>query len=285
MSDDTKKPKKADTAGQDDPPASKRCFVITPIGDPSSAIHRSAMGLIESVICPVFEQRGFIVQAAHQIASPGSINRQIIERLLNDEYCVANLTGLNPNVMYELAVRHATKKKLICLAEKGTLLPFDIKDERTIFFDNDMRGVQEVTPALNVMVDAIEKKWEPDNPITRGSVKLQIEGGTLKQTEFEAIMARLDQLEQPLSPSRRTKMFKCKSIKVISLGSMPAEERKTLIANLSRSAENEGYDVLVDVTQDGEQAHFNFAPPLAEAALSTFQNLVRRSGGVSVLFD
>lgn len=185
-----KKPKKAETD------AAKRCFVITPIGDPASQTFRSAMGLIESVIRPVFVNKGYEVQAAHEIASPGSINRQIIERLLNDEYAVANLTGLNPNVMYELAVRHATKKKLICLAEIGTILPFDIKDERTIFYANDMKGVQEITPRLIEMIDSIEEKWEPDNPIVRGSVRLEIEGSTLKTTEFQAIMERLEGMER-----------------------------------------------------------------------------------------
>lgn len=193
------KPKKGKDAGIER--SVKKCFVITPIGEKNSPVNRSAMGLIDSVIRPVFSKRGYEVKAAHEIADPGSINRQIINRLLEDDYAVANLTGLNPNVMYELAVRHASKKPLICLAENGTTLPFDIKDERTIFYQNDMQGVQDIVPQLEKMIDAIDEGWKADNPITRGSETIEVESTTVKKTEFEVIMKRLDEMQQSFQKS------------------------------------------------------------------------------------
>ncbi|MBK6381579.1 MAG: hypothetical protein IPF72_18715 [Chitinophagaceae bacterium] len=50
---------------------------------------------------------------------------------------------------------------------KGTSLPFDIAQERTIFYEDDMKGVTSLKPALlQSVLDAIEEK-EPDNPIYR----------------------------------------------------------------------------------------------------------------------
>ena len=104
---------------------------------------------------------------AHEIATPGSITRQVIEQLLSAELVIANLTGLNPNVMYELAVRHCKALPAIILAVTGTDLPFDVAGERTILFVDDIAGVKDLKEKLAAAVAAVSDDEVPDNPIYR----------------------------------------------------------------------------------------------------------------------
>lgn len=142
-------------------------FIITPIGANGSDIFIKANGLIDSVINPVLNKMGMKGTAAHQIDASGSINNQIIDRIVNDKLVIANLTGLNPNVMYELAIRHAARKPVIMMADKGVTdrLPFDIQDQRTIFYDDSLAGSVIARAELTKKLNAIDYEEKPDNPI------------------------------------------------------------------------------------------------------------------------
>lgn len=172
----------------------RTCFIVTPIGDVDSAIRRATNGLIDSTIRPILEELLFESVAAHEISSSGSITRQVIEHLLTDELAIINLTGLNPNVMYELAVRHATGLPAVTIAETSTSLPFDIADQRTIFFTNDMQGGIELSVKLKAAVIATLKAPQPDNPIydVRRSAVMREIAGSDNRDSF--IIERLDQI-------------------------------------------------------------------------------------------
>lgn len=179
------------------------CFVITPIGDDSSPIRRNADGLIDSVLIPICSKLNINVEVAHRISKTGSITSQVIESVLNADIVIANLTTLNPNVMYELALRHAARLPVIIMAEDGTKLPFDISDERTLFYINDMAGVEMLKPRLERMIlEAIDDK-EPDNPVYR-AVQHKIMKDSAPADDFQSyILDRFDRLERVLRENNK----------------------------------------------------------------------------------
>jgi len=116
------------------------CFFIAPIGAEDSDIRRRSDGVMKFIVQKAAEEFGLQTVRADQISTPGQINLQVIEHVIGAKAAVADLTGLNPNVFYEMAVRHTAKLPLVIIAEKDTELPFDIAQMRTIFFDHKDLG-------------------------------------------------------------------------------------------------------------------------------------------------
>ena len=176
----------------------KKCFIITPIGDSNSVIFRKAKGVIESVIRPVLQKNGFNdIKAAYEINISVMITTQIINRIIDDDLVIVNLTGNNPNVMYEMCLRHVVAKPIIHICENGTILPF-IKDSRTIFYENDMLGVSELKESLKRFLVEIDYGVDySDNPIYTaykfGNL-LKMSNGTEKETEIKLLLDILDSI-------------------------------------------------------------------------------------------
>lgn len=144
----------------------KKCFVITPIGPANSPIRRKIDGLIDEVIEPVMKELGYEVEVSHRISESGTMTAAIIKRVYNSDLVIANLTGNNPNVMYEVALRHASAKPIIHITENVAELPFDVNDQRTIQYADDMFGAIELKKILKEMIESIDFSISSNNPIT-----------------------------------------------------------------------------------------------------------------------
>ena len=173
-------------------------FCITPVGDENSDIRRATSGLLSAALRPVCADLKIELHVAHEIAAPGSITRQVIEHLLNDDLVIANLTELNPNVMYELAVRHCKGMPVVVIAKLGTRLPFDVADERTIFYADDMAGVEELKPKLKASIEAALEETEPDNPVFRVT-KDRVMREAVAGEPQKYVLDRLDGLQRTVS--------------------------------------------------------------------------------------
>ena len=93
---------------------------------------------------------------------------------------IADLTDTNPNVFYELAIRHAIRKPLVQIIKKGERIPFDVAGTRTIHFDHhDLDSVEAAKDGIIEQIKAAEEN--PEDIETPISVSLDLQ--FLRQSE------------------------------------------------------------------------------------------------------
>ena len=113
----------------------KTCFYITPIGAEDSEERRHADLFTSSLVQPALEEMGLELVRADKIAEPGMITSQVLEYLKKSRLAIADLSYLNPNVFYEVALRHALRLPVVQIIRKADKLPFDVNQTRTLVFD------------------------------------------------------------------------------------------------------------------------------------------------------
>lgn len=164
----------------------KTCFFITPIGDDNSEQRKHADLILKHVLTPVAEEFGLQVVRADKIERSGLITQQIFEQIVRAKLCVADLSFNNPNVFYELGVRHTCKLPTIQLIRKGDKIPFDVAQGRTIQIDTSdaYSIIDRVTSAQNELRQQVRHIMglttsEPseDNPVHLYLPKLRVTVG------------------------------------------------------------------------------------------------------------
>jgi hypothetical protein len=142
----------------------------------------------------------FTVLRADELPQPGSISHQVIKWLYEADLVIADLTGANPNVVYELAVRHSFNKISIHLIDQSETIPFDLKDERTIIFDlKDVASIDgcKVELARNVK-ESFRKGFKYNSQIFR---VLGVAAATEEEKEefLETVVDKIESIASDIS--------------------------------------------------------------------------------------
>lgn len=137
---------------------------------------------------------------ADRIGKPGIITSQVIERVINDELVVADLTGHNPNVFYELSLRHALRLPLIQLISEGEEIPFDVAGMRTIRYDlGDPDRIEEAVAEVVKQAESGSDVLDTPISITIDLASLRSSGDLLERSVVE-IVQMLRELRDELRP-------------------------------------------------------------------------------------
>jgi tetratricopeptide (TPR) repeat protein len=119
------------------------CFVLMPFGRKVNSTGQviDFDAIYQGVIAPAVKAAGLEGLRADEEQVGGTIHKPMYERLMLCEFAVADVTGANPNVYYELGIRHAIRpRSTVIIFAEGTLLPFDIALLRGIPYRLDSTG-------------------------------------------------------------------------------------------------------------------------------------------------
>jgi len=151
---------------------SKICFYITPIGADGSAERQHSDLFLNYIVEPAISELQLTIVRADQIGKPGMIGAQVVEHVLRSRLVIADLSFHNPNVFYELCLRHASGLPIVQIIRHRDSIPFDLQQFRTIQVDTT--DIYSLVPKLEVYKSeialqarrALEDAEAVDNPIT-----------------------------------------------------------------------------------------------------------------------
>lgn len=118
------------------------CFVLMPFAP-------SFDGIWETVIRPTVERRGDECIRADDIFAVGSVLDDILDSIRAADYLIADLTGHNPNVYYELGHAHSLDKPVVLLTQRIRDTPFDLRQHRIIEYADTAAGAEQLKSTLD----------------------------------------------------------------------------------------------------------------------------------------
>jgi hypothetical protein len=124
-------------------PLSKRCFVIMPFAKEFNEVYQMIKETIEV-------DAGFICLRGDDPLAGNLIMEDVLRGIGESEIIIADLTGRNPNVFYELGITHMVKdiSKVILITQDIESVPFDLKAFRFIVYNQTIEGIRKLKADL-----------------------------------------------------------------------------------------------------------------------------------------
>lgn len=189
----------------------RTCFFATPIGPKGSDIRRRSDQVMEFIINPVLRENGFDEAIrSDRMSERGNITRNIILKIDQCDLFIADLTGRNPNVFYELALRHALGKPSLQIYSGDDGLPFDVAVIRTVMYDLDVQSCDDAKKELSELIMGVVNGdcRQSDNPIADAGIQASLVRSDPDIADvFRLILDKLDAVssfERQLSRNERS---------------------------------------------------------------------------------
>jgi len=137
----------------------KECFVIMPITDRDPYDPGHFQIVYEHLIKPACLKAGFSPIRADDVKNTNFIVKDILTRLLNSPMAICDLSGQNPNVLFELGIRQAFNKPVTLIKDAITPRIFDIDGLRCLDYYESLR-IDLITPSIDSIAEMLKNTYE-----------------------------------------------------------------------------------------------------------------------------
>lgn len=128
------------------PPVAAEVFVLMPFADELRAVY-------EDHICSAARELSLTVARADDFFATNSIIRDVWNAIAQANIVIADCTGRNPNVFYELGIAHTLGRPAILVAQDMSDIPFDVRHVRAIIYDFTPRGMKKFESDLKATLE------------------------------------------------------------------------------------------------------------------------------------
>jgi hypothetical protein len=124
------------------------CFVLMPFNEAMDQVYGYC-------IKPMVEECGLDPLRADEIYGSTSIIEDIQSHIREAAVVIADLTGKNPNVMYELGYADAFGKTVIIITQDMEDVPFDVRHRRCLIYRSDLKGTAKLGDQLGKSIVSV----------------------------------------------------------------------------------------------------------------------------------
>lgn len=158
-----------------------RCFVIMPISDTHGYESGHFGRVYEHVLKPAIIQAGYQPVRADDAVKTDYIVVGIIRQIVEADVVLCDYSARNPNVMYELGIRHAFNKPVVLIKDRKTEKIFDIQGLRYTEYDESLR-IDSVQKDIAKITAAIQETTSSSD----GAINSVVELANIRAAEVPA---------------------------------------------------------------------------------------------------
>ena len=177
----------------------KKCFIVMPFGGDDPTQKKRFDGVFKGIIKPAVLEAGYEPVREDISATPGNIPSSIVRKLAECEMAIVDMTNLNPNVFYELGIRHVfSKSSTVLLIGKGEKIPFDTASHRVIQYTNELDALDDIHEKIVQAIRLREKQQNTSDNIVHDTYS-ELPDDLLSMLKKEIVSQRLNEQAEKIA--------------------------------------------------------------------------------------